>query len=344
MRVLHAMAGAPQGGAETFFARLVVALRKTAIDQRVVVRPHPRLMSALNAAGVGATAARFGKWADLGTASVLKRQVAQFEPDVLLTWMNRATRACPRHRFGRRFVHVGTPRGYFDIKYYRHCDHILCSTPDIVEHFVGQGWPSDRADHIPNFAPDVPAPAVSRAELDTPEGVPLLLALGRLHRNKAFDVLLAALAALPDHWLWLAGSGPLEAQLKAEAARLEVSNRVRFLGWRDDTPALFAAADMFVCSSRHEPFGNIVIEAWAQRVPIVAAASSGPSLLIESGVTGLLCPVDDAPALAAAIGRLAGEPDLAARLVAAGRAAYEGSYTEEKVVARYLALFERVAG
>ena len=148
---------------------------------------------------------------------------------------------------------------------------------------------------------------------------------------------------LPDHHLWLAGDGPLADSLRHLAAATGVSDRVRFLGWRRDTAALYATCDAFVCPSRHEPFGNIIVEAWSQRAPVVAARSEGPGALIEDGVSGLLVPVDDADALAAAIGRLAAEPALAGRIAAGGRAAYERGFTEDVVVRRYLDLFTRLA-
>src|SRR3546814_2771750 len=64
-------------------------------------------------------------------------------------------------------------------------------------------------------------------------------------------------------WLWLAGEGPRRRALMQQAARLGLGDRVRFLGWRDDVAALLRAADVFLCPSRHEPLGNVVIEAWA---------------------------------------------------------------------------------
>jgi len=117
---------------------------------------------------------------------------------------------------------------------------------------------------------------------------------------------------------------------------------VRFLGWRQDTAALLAACDMLVCPSRHEPLGNVVIEAWAQNRPVVAAASQGPSGLIEDGASGLLVPVENADALALALRRVAESPDLAAGLVSGGRVAYEAGFTEATVVSRYLEFFESV--
>jgi glycosyltransferase involved in cell wall biosynthesis len=173
--------------------------------------------------------------------------------------------------------------------------------------------------------------------------LPLALALGRLHENKGFDVALEALARVPDLYLWIAGEGPLAEALKAQARRLAVMPRVRFLGWRDDVASLLATADMLICPSRHEPLGNVVIEAWAHRCPVIAAASDGPRGLIAAGRDGLLVPVNDAEALAGAMHRVADDRALAAALAAAGRASYESRFTETAVVRDYLDFFARIA-
>lgn len=344
MRLLQLMAGAPEGGAETFFTRLAVALQSTPVAQHLVIRPEPGREDKLRRAGISLATAPFGGRFDLATRRILKREVRSFRPDVVLTWMNRATAFCPRPDDEGGFRHIGTPRGYYDPKYYRRCDHLVVTTDDLSRYYLDRGWPADRLSVIPNFAPFEPLPAISRTALDTPADARVLLGLGRLHPNKAFDTLLAALVGLPDDFLWIAGTGPQEEELQSLARQLGVAERVRFLGWRDDAAALLAAADVFVCSSRHEPFGNIVIEAWMYGTPIVAAASEGPAALIEDGVTGLLVPVDDPSAMAAAISRLADAPALAAGLAEAGRRQYECRYTEGKILPTYLELFERLAG
>src|SRR6185295_10481145 len=138
----------------------------------------------------------------------------------------------------------------------------------------------------------------------TPANAVLLLALSRLHEKKGLDVLLAALRDLPQCVAWLAGDGPLQKDLELLAERLGVADRVRFLGWRTDRGALLRAADVCVLPSRWEPFGTVMLEAWAAGTPLIAAASQGPSALIDDGGNGLLVPVDDAPALVAAIRRV----------------------------------------
>jgi glycosyltransferase involved in cell wall biosynthesis len=99
----------------------------------------------------------------------------------------------------------------------------------------------------------------------------------------------------------------------------------------------------------HEPLGNVVIEAWAAGVPVVATASDGPAALIRDGENGVLVPLPGQPgggppAVAEAIERVAGDPALGNRLAEAGRRAYEAEFTEAAVVSRYRSFFDQVTG
>ncbi len=338
LRVMQVMAGAREGGAETFFLSLVLALHRAGLDQLVVIRRNLARAMALRQGGVEPVELPFGRWFDFHTVPGLRRQVRIYQPHVVMTWMNRASGAFPRGDF-LRLARLG---GYYDLKHYRRCDHLIGITPGLVEHVVSHGWPRARAHYLPNFAAVGEASPVARERLDTPAEAPLLLALGRLHQAKAIDVLLQALTLETRPYLWLAGDGPLRAELQALARKLGVAERVRFLGWRDDRDALFGAADICVFPSRYEPHGTVTMEAWGQRRPLVAAAAAGPAAYVHDGEDGLLVPTDDAPALAAAIGRVIDEPRLAARLVEGGWRRYQDEYTEEACVARYLQLFQRL--
>jgi len=344
MRILHLMAGASAGGAETFFGRLVVALQKTAIEQRLIIRPASVREKMLNERSVAYITSPFGGWLDFTTSKKIKQEITLYGPDIVMSWMNRPTRFVPQQFVdGRKnFIHVGSPRGYYAAKYYKNCEHLVVTTNDLAKFYCDNGKPKEQVSVIPNFVPDNLVKPVTRRKFNTPENVPLLLALGRLHKNKGFDILLKAMFDLPNHYLWLGGAGPLEKELKSIALKNGIAERVRFLGWVDDPAPLFKAADIFVCSSRHEPFGNIIIEAWLNSVPIIAAASEGPTSLIEDGKTGLLVPNEDAAALSAAIDRFSGDPIFMERLAVAGRSRYEDSFTEERVVGQYLDLFKRL--
>jgi glycosyltransferase involved in cell wall biosynthesis len=261
------MAGGEVGGAEAFFVRLAGGLDRAGVDQRLVVRRHPARAALLRDAGLDPVELAFGGWLDATTTRRLGAEIADFAPDVVLSWMSRASRFCARARRVGGPVLIARHGGDYKLKYYRGCDHLIGNTPEIVDRLRHRGWPAERAHFIPNFVDAAPAEAVSRQALETPPGVPVLLALGRLHRNKAFDVAIQALAELPEAVLWIAGDGKEKAALAALAERLGVADRVRWLGWRDDVAALLAAADVLVCPSRIEPLGNVIIEAWAHGRP-----------------------------------------------------------------------------
>ena len=100
---------------------------------------------------------------------------------------------------------------------------------------------------------------------------------------------------------------------------------------------------MLVCSSRSEPLGNTIIEAWAARVPVVACAATGPAELITADKTGLLVPCDDTAALAQAMQALAADKARARALADAGYAVFKAQFSEAPVVARYRDLLGTVA-
>ncbi|WP_091743089.1 glycosyltransferase [Phenylobacterium immobile] len=336
MSVLHLLGTAGDGGAETYFLDLIAALAAAGVVQSAAIRAHPVREAALTAAGAPTMTARFGRPFDPFTRMGVARFAEQQHTDVAVAWMNRAARHTPKGRWAR----IGRLGGYYKLKYYRGFDHLVANTEDIADWAVGQGWSARAISYIPNFAAEPPAAVpVDRASLATPADAPLLLAMGRLHQAKAHDIALQALTQIPDAHLWIAGSGPLEAKLRALAAALGVENRVRFLGWRTDASALYRAADICLFPSRYEPLGNVVIQAWAHGLPVVAAASQGPAALIHSGADGLLTPIDDASALAEAVRSLIADAALRVRLADAGRKRVAQGFSEAAVVAQWRELF-----
>jgi glycosyltransferase involved in cell wall biosynthesis len=308
----------------------------------VLIRRDPCRARRLRDGGVAVVELAFGGVFDLATRCAFRREIARWRPTIVLSWMNRATRLCPRGDF----VHVGRLGGYYDLKYYRRCDHLIANTRAIVDYAAAAGWPRDRIDYLPNFVPDFRGAATLRPA--TTAAIPLAIALGRLHPDKGFELLLEALAATRGVELWIAGDGPLRARLECIARHLDIAHRVAFLGWRDDVPALLARADLLICPSLHEPLGNVVIEAWSAGLPVVATASDGPAALIRDGETGILVPLPQQKgggpaALACAIERLCGDAALRRRLVEAGRCAFETGFTENAVVGEYRRFFARLA-
>ncbi len=341
MSVLHLLGTAGEGGAETYFVDLVKALKRAGVPEACAIRGNTARETRLARAGVPVKVLRFGGPIDILTRPAAAGFASLQKTKVALAWMNRAARHTPRGPWAR----IGRLGGYYSLKYYRGFDHLVANTEDIAEWIVSQGWPAGKVSCIPNFAAAPPqAEAVDRASLATPPDVPLLLAMGRLHENKAHDVSLQALVQLPDAWLWIAGVGPLEAKLRGMAEALGVADRVRFLGWRTDASALYRTADVCIFPSRFEPLGNVVIQAWAHGLPVVAAASQGPGALIREGQDGLLVPIDDPDALAGGARRLLADQALRARFARAGAARVEAEFSEAAVVGQWKALFADFGG
>jgi glycosyltransferase involved in cell wall biosynthesis len=338
MSVLQLLGTAGEGGAETYFVDLVAALSRAGVRQAAAVRRHPLREAALTQAGVPVEVFAFSGVLDVLTRPRVAAFARRQQVKLAVAWMSRAARHTPKGPWAR----IARLGGYYNLKYYKGFDLLVANTEDIADWIVGQGWPAGQVRCIPNFATaPADAPALDRASLDTPADAPLLLGMGRLHEAKAHDVSLTALKALPDAYLWIAGSGPQEAKLKAMAQALDVADRVRFLGWRTDPSALYRAADVCIFPSRYEPLGNVVIQAWAHGLPVVAADSQGPKALIREGADGLLTPVDDADALAEAVGQLLAAPKLRASLAAKGLKRVEAEFSQAAVVGQWTALFDQ---
>ena len=341
MRLAQLMAGAANGGAELFFERMSLVLHRAGETVLPVVRPDPARMARLREGGLAPVGLRYGGRLDLLTRPRAGAILRDFGAEVAMAWMSRAAFHAPRGNWAL----VGRLGGYYPLRYFRRCDHLVGNTRDIVRWIAAQGWPRGRVDYLPNFVDDFAATVpADRAALGVPAAAKLVLALGRLHAVKGFDTLIEAIAALPDAHLVIAGEGPERAALMALAARRGVAGRVHLPGWRRDVGELLKASDLFVSSSRHEPLGNMLLEAFSATVPVVAVAAEGPREIIRDGVDGLLTPMEDAAALAQAMRRVLAEPGLRAELAAAGRARFEAEFSESVVLAAwrdYLAQVKR---
>jgi glycosyltransferase involved in cell wall biosynthesis len=178
------------------------------------------------------------------------------------------------------------------------------------------------------------AAAALRAELAPPDAF-VVAHVGRFHHWKGQHVVLHALARESRAMAWFVGA-PLfgeEAyaeELRALAVRLGVEQRVRFLGFRDDVPALLRAADAVVHSSVYpEPFGRVVVEGMLAGRPVIAAAAGGVPEIVTDGETGLLVAPGDSGALASAIARLIDDPAAASAMAARGRVRARDAFTVE---------------
>ena len=178
----------------------------------------------------------------------------------------------------------------------------------------------------------------ARAEAGLSAGDDVLLFAGSGWERKGLATAIEALPRLRGARLIVIGRGD-HARYQRLAARLEVVDRVRWLGLRADLERWYAAADVLVMPTRYEPFGNVHLEALASGLPVVTTTAAGASELIDEGDNGAVVSPGDARALAGAIeGLLAG--DRAARAGAARRSAEP--YTYERQAEEFERLYREI--
>lgn len=342
MRILHVVAGAPTGGAETFSQDAILALAERGVEQRVICRPHPIALTRFETAGIPVTRLNFSMLDRvLGAKGRIRRIAEEYKPDLVHAWMARAASFIPRKMPAPV---IGWFGGYYDLKYYRTADYFMAVTQDICDTLIRNGAPQDRVFCNNTFGTLPDSPAIARATLQTPETATVVLVLSRMHWKKGIDTILTAIAQSPGLYLWLAGEGPEKAKYQALAQSLGVMDRVRFLGWRTDRKALIEACDIVALPSRYEPFGTVIVEAWAMNKPLVAAKAQGAKQYVTDGVDGLLCEIDDAAGLAQALTRVAQDKALVEHLVAGAARHYQSDFTKDVVMDRLLATYRQILG
>jgi glycosyltransferase involved in cell wall biosynthesis len=173
----------------------------------------------------------------------------------------------------------------------------------------------------------------------------LLVVVGRLHPEKGYEHLFAALPALRERVekplvLLVAGTGELLDSYRHQVAELGVEREVRFLGFRDDATSLMAAADLVVLPSVAEAFGITLAEALYVGTPVVATTAGGIPEIVDDGVDGVLVPPADSAALADAIAGLLGDPERLERMAGAGREKVVRRFSFESMVRAYETIYE----
>lgn len=221
------------------------------------------------------------------------------------------------------------------------CDAMVVSTEALRGVLVSAGVPARFVHVIPTGVPapiNPPSRTAARKRLDIAAEAFAVGAVGRLVPAKGFDVLIAALARIPDAdgriRLIVAGGGPLQGALEMAAGKM-LADRARFLGFVDDPTLVYAAIDVLAIPSFVEGIPLVLKEAAFHGVPCVASDLPGIRSAVVEGETGLLVPPGDIAALGTAIHQLRDDARLRERLGASARAHAATAYTESAMADRY---------
>ena len=350
MKSLHVMGSKHYGGAENCYVHLTRALAAEGHDTVAVNRPGSRVAGMLSAAIRQHQAPMANKW-DLYSALKMRRLIRTEQPQIVQTYMGRATRLT---RVPKELpaIHIARLGGFYKIDgYYRHADAWIGITHKLCDYLLQAGLPSQRIFRIPNFVPP-PAPsspdelAALRHSLNLPDNALLLVSFGRFVEKKGYADLLEALARLPVEVagrrpvLLLGGDGAQREPLQTQCHRLGLDARVRFLGWLEHPDPYLQIADVVVFPSRHEPMGRVLQEAWNYAKPVVCTRSEGPTEIATDEVNVLFCPIADPVALAERLLlAIKADPADLRQLGERGQATLHQHYSEQAAVAAYVELY-----
>ncbi|MGH9483362.1 MAG: glycosyltransferase, partial [Terriglobales bacterium] len=225
-------------------------------------------------------------------------------------------------------------------------DRAVCLSELQAGRVAALGIARDRLRVVPNTVePPASGRAQARRELQSRLGVApealLVGAAGRLSPEKGAAEFLDAIAALtppPQTCFLIFGEGPLRAELEAQRARLGL-DRVQFAGFQADFPSLLPGLDLLVNPSRTEEMPNVVMEAMAAGVAVVATAVGGVPEIAGDPPALRLVPARDPAAMAAAIAELLGDAEARRRLAAAGRERIASAFSPARQRACLQALY-----
>ncbi len=303
MRVLNIMLARQRGGVETMAVRYHQALEAAGFTVLSAGHPQGMLTEALPAEAIRPLSAHLNH--DPIAALSLGMLARWFKPDLVLVHGNRAAGVALTPLSG---VAAKTVQVVHNFRHKAEVNRLLAAiaVSGPVRDSLHTHFPTLPVFQVDNFAalsahPVKPAPV----------GTPVLGTLGRLHVNKGLDVVLRALARLRDNGvaarLKIAGDGPAMDELVALTGTLGLGDRVEFCGWMNPAGDYLSGLDLFVCPSRVEPFGLVVIESMAAGVPVVASDIDGPRQSLDGGRFGYLCAREDPAAMAATIEQAIGD-------------------------------------
>jgi glycosyltransferase involved in cell wall biosynthesis len=349
MRVLFAIQELRQGGAEQVVLALAEGAREAGHEAAIAAAPGP-LAADLGFRAFPLPILRRRPWRLPGAATKLRGAIRSWRPDLVHSHNpGMALVSSLATVRGRRPTALVTMHGVPEEDYPAAARALrVAGLPTVA---CGPGVSAALEKHgmrvrrtILNGVTTSPPPAdrsALAAEWGIPSERPLLVTVGRLVDQKNHSLAIRALANAPDSSLVIVGEGPLQTQLEEEAERLGVSQRVLFAGVRDDARSIMGAADAVVLCSHWEGLPLVALEALAAETPLVATDVRGLRELLVDGETALLVPPDDPRALAAALGRIVSDRQLAATLAKGGRQLAR-QHTRERMVREFLALYEEL--
>lgn len=357
LRILHTEWSDGWGGQERRIVSEMEGMRRRGHHVLLVTRSHCRIRKEAEQRGIPVTTldmrGKFDIRAIRALARLLKREAIQVVDthSGIDSWVGALAAKLAGTPVLVRTRHLNIPlkRSWLNFVHYLPDALVTCGEAMRRQLVENCGFPAEELANIPtgiDFGRFKASKSRDnlRQELGLAPDIQVALMVGVIRGVKRHEVALRAFHAFsqshPEAMLLLAGEGPMRPDMERLAAELGITDKVRFLGHREDVPDLMAAADLLLLTSRSEGVPQAVTQAMGMGLPVVATAVGGVPELVIHERTGLLVPPEDPTAVAQAMLRLAEDPELAARLGEAGRRHAQAEFSLDAMLDKTEHLFQ----
>jgi glycosyltransferase involved in cell wall biosynthesis len=364
IRLLLVIPTLVRGGAEKQLTLLASGLPRDQFDVHVAVLTHTGpYEDVLRRENIPVTI--IGKRWKLDPLSYrrLKREMLRLKPDIVHTWLFAANAYGRQAAIAARVPHIVAGERCVDLwktglhfaidrALARRTERIITNSTGVKDFYVSRGLPAEKFAVIPNgIQPTPPSEPISRdnllKQLQLPPGARLIGAVGRLWPQKRVKDLIWAVDLLKstrdDAHLLIVGDGPQRWRLERYRDQNQITERVHFLGERDDVPRLMPHFDVLWLASQYEGQSNAIMEAMAAGVPVIATDIPGNRDLVAPDETGYLLPLGDRYEFTRRTHWLFDDEPLRRRLGEAGRQRILRDFTIEQMVHHHATLYHEVA-
>ncbi len=330
MTIVNLMLGCERGGLEQAAVDHAEALAQAALPTVNVLPPGSWVAQEFNRLGLPWVPLRQqGGW-DIFAARRLKAIAQKVGASAVICHGNRALSIALLS--GAHMKKIAVAHNY---KTRRFCwaDAALAVTLEARERLIENGMQAHRVHYVPNMVrvDALPARPIFRSP-------PVIGSMGRFTGKKGFEIYIDALSILARRGIEfkavLGGGGPDEGKLRQRLALRNLTEHVSMNGWVENKNDWFAALDVFVLPSHHEPFGIVLIEAMAAGVPVISTDAVGPREIIRHGEDGILFPVADATTLADALEAMLSDAQAARNLGERGHARVADQFSQAAMTRR----------
>ncbi len=328
-RVMQVITPSHMSGAEMQLVRLTRQMQARGHQLSTVIKRGSPATAEMRRLGLDAKSLAIGGKLNALAIHRLAQHARQTRAEVIQSTLSTASWWCGWLERLSGMPTIGHVQGFTSARWHRQQSHLLAVSKAVKDDLVAQGITAERITVLYNaLGPSEFVaqrdPREVRDEFGARDDTPVVGTIAHLSEKKGHRDLFAAIPDVcrefPQTQFWIVGQGQLRDELEATARRDGTINNVRFLGFRRDMADVMNAIDVMALPSHREPCALVYIEASLMKKPIVACRAGGAAESVADGETGLLVPVRDSAAIAAALCELL---DNRGRARAMGRAGYD---------------------